>query len=165
MARRSNAATAKDLVRTFRGNIGSLESADTMLSLDGFVSKHEILLKEILEQTLRPTSTLLREAVSLVWPSLPPLDVKSFCNHMHEVFKVLFTKSRNMTTGDRYPDSVGRMCAIIRSKTCSDQRQPVPKAQGRGRRASTCSTRSAGSTDQDSFVSTPILDSKKSNSR
>ena len=59
MARRSNAATAKDLVRIFRGNIGSLESADTMLSLDGFVSKHEILLKEILEQTLRPTSSVL----------------------------------------------------------------------------------------------------------
>ena len=113
MARRSNAATAQDLVRIFRGNIGSLESADTMLSLDGFVSKHEILLKEILEQTLRPTSTLLREAVSLVWPSLPPLEVKSFCKHMHEVFKVLFTKSRNMTTGDRYADSVGKMCVLI----------------------------------------------------
>ena len=71
-------------------------------------------MRELLEITLRPTPALLREAAGLVWPSQAALEQKAFCNHVHEVVKTLFTKSRNMTTGERQPDSVSRMCTHVK---------------------------------------------------
>ena len=101
-------------MKIFRGNLCHLDPADSSLSLEFFCSKHEVFLKELLEITLRPTATLLREAAGLVWPSQATLEQKAFCNHVHEVVKTLFTKSRNMTTGERLPDRVSRMCTHVK---------------------------------------------------
>ena len=57
---------ASNLVKIFRGNLCHLDPADSSLSLEFFCSKHEVFLKELLEITLRPTATLLREAAGLV---------------------------------------------------------------------------------------------------
>ena len=114
MGRRANAAQPADLVKIFRGNLCHLDPADSSLSLEFFCSKHEVFLKELLEITVRPTATLLREAAGLVWPSQATLEQKAFCNHVHEVVKTLFTKSRNMTTGQRLPDSASRMCTHVK---------------------------------------------------
>ena len=53
MSRRSNAATGKDLLKTFRGNLSAVEAGDALLSLDGFCKKHSVLMKEILSITSR----------------------------------------------------------------------------------------------------------------
>lgn len=107
MSRRSNAATGKDLLKTFRGNLTAVEAGDALLSLDGFCKKHSVLMKEILSITSRPTAAVMHEALGLVWPGAPALELKTFANHLHEVFKTLFTKTRNMSTGGK----AARQCA------------------------------------------------------
>ena len=115
MSRRSNAATGKDLLKTFRGNLTAVEAGDALLSLDGFCKKHSVLMKEILSITSRPTAAVMHEALGLVWPGAPALELKTFANHLHEVYKTLFTKTRNMSTGGRLPDSVQDMCFFIKA--------------------------------------------------
>ena len=146
MSRRSNAATGKDLLKTFRGNLTAVEAGDALLSLDGFCKKHSVLMKEILSITSRPTAAVMHEALGLVWPGAPALELKTFANHLHEVFKTLFTKTRNMSTGGRLPDSVQDMCFFIKQELLGGPSSSPGKTEQQGsKRASSCSAKSKAS--------------------
>ncbi|CAE7269669.1 unnamed protein product [Symbiodinium sp. CCMP2592] len=142
-SRRSNGATGKDLMKTFRGNLQAVEAGDALLSLDAFCKKHHVLMKEILGITTRPTAAVMRESMSLVWPGAPSLELKTFANHLHEVYKTLFTKTRNMSTGGRLADSIHDMCFFIKDLLGlpeSSARSPKasPKKKIKQRLDSTC---------------------------
>ena len=146
MSRRSNAATGKDLLKTFRGNLTAVEAGDALLSLDGFCKKHSVLMKEILSITSRPTAAVMHEALGLVWPGAPALELKTFANHLHEVYKTLFTKTRNMSTGGRLPDSVQDMCFFIKQELLGGPSSSPGKTEQQGsKRASSCSAKSKAS--------------------
>ncbi|CAE7806377.1 unnamed protein product [Symbiodinium sp. CCMP2592] len=135
-SRRSNGATGKDLMKTFRGNLQAVEAGDALLSLDAFCKKHHVLMKEILGITTRPTAAVMRESMSLVWPGAPSLELKTFANHLHEVYKTLFTKTRNMSTGGRLADSIQDMCFFIKDLL------RLPESKQGSKRASSGSARS-----------------------
>ena len=102
-------------MKTYRGNMQSVDPQDALLSLDAFCRKHEAFLCDLLKVTSRPTSKMLCDATAKVWPGQSPLEHKTFNNHVSEVVKVLFGKARSMTTGQRLPDSVSSMCKFIRA--------------------------------------------------
>ena len=97
-------------MKTYRGNMQSVDPQDALLSLDAFCRKYEAFLCDLLKVTSRPTSKMLCDATAKVWPGQSPLEHKTFNNHVSEVVKVLFGKARSMTTGQRLPDSVSSMC-------------------------------------------------------
>ena len=107
-------------MKTYRGNMQSVDPQDALLSLDAFCRKYEAFLCDLLKVTSRPTSKMLCDATAKVWPGQSPLDQKTFNNHVSEVVKVLFGKARSMTTGQRLPDSVSSLCKVIRA-TILDQ--------------------------------------------
>ena len=102
-------------MKTYRGNMQSVDPQDALLSLDAFCRKYEAFLCDLLKVTSRPTSKMLCDATAKVWPGQSPLEHKTFNNHVSEVVKVLFGKARSMTTGQRLPDSVSSMCKFIRA--------------------------------------------------
>ena len=102
-------------MKTYRGNMQSVDPQDALLSLDAFCRKYEAFLCDLLKVTSRPTSKMLCDATAKVWPGQSPLERKTFNNHVSEVVKVLFGKARSMTTGQRLPDSVSSMCKFIRA--------------------------------------------------
>ena len=107
-------------MKTYRGNMQSVDPQDALLSLDAFCRKYEGFLCDLLKVTSRPTSKMLCDATAKVWPGQSPLKQKTFNNHVSEVVKILFEKARSMTTGQRLPDSVSSMCKVIRA-TILDQ--------------------------------------------
>ena len=102
-------------MKTYRGNMQSVDPQDALLSLDAFCRKYEAFLCDLLKVTSRPTSKMLCDATAKVWPGQSPLEHKTLNNHVSEVVKVLFGKARSMTTGQRLPDSVSSMCKFIRA--------------------------------------------------
>ena len=102
-------------MKTYRGNMQSVDPQDALLSLDAFCRKYVAFLCDLLKVTSRPTSKMLCDATAKVWPGQSPLEQKTFNNHVSEVVKVLFGKARSMTTGQRLPDSVSSMCKFIKA--------------------------------------------------
>ena len=62
---------------------------------------------------------MLCDATAKVWPGQSALE--QFNDHVSELVKVLFGKTRSMTTGQRLPNSVSSMCKVIRA-TILDQK-------------------------------------------
>ena len=83
-------------MKTYRGNMQSVDPQDALLSLDAFCRKYEAFLCDLLKVTSRPTSKMLCDATAKVWPGQSPLEQKTFNNHVSEVVKVLFGKARSI---------------------------------------------------------------------
>ena len=72
-------------MKTYRGNMQSVDPQDALLSLDAFCRKYEAFLCDLLKVTSRPTSKMLCDATAKVWPGQSPLEQKTFNNHVSEV--------------------------------------------------------------------------------
>ena len=74
------------------------------------------------------------------------MELKTFANHLHEVYKTLFTKTRNMSTGGRLPDSVQDMCFFMKQELLGGPSSSPGKTEQQGsKRASSCSAKSKAS--------------------
>ena len=120
--RRKNTATAGDITRILTAGLPEGLSAGVVIesSIEDFIAKKELLLRELLLVTSRPTKNLMVEAGNASFQEVDSNVVRDFANRTVEASQYLYQKLHQSSSGKKLSNAVNRLLQIVgkpKSKT------------------------------------------------
>ena len=120
--RRKNTATAGDITHILKAGLPEGLSAGVVIesSIEDFIAKKELLLRELLLVTSRPTKNLMVEAGNASFQEVDSDVVRDFANRTVEASQYLYQKLHQSSSGKKLSNAVNRLLQIVgkpKSKT------------------------------------------------
>ena len=120
--RRKNTATAGDITHILKAGLPEGLSAGVVIesSIEDFIAKKELLLRELLLVTSRPTKNLMVEAGNASFQEVDSNVVRDFANRTVEASQYLYQKLHQSSSGKKLSNAVNRLLQIVgkpKSKT------------------------------------------------
>ena len=120
--RRKNTATAGDITHILKAGLPEGLSAGVVIesSIEDFIAKKELLLRELLLVTSRQTKNLMVEAGNASFQEVDSNVVRDFANRTVEASQYLYQKLHQSSSGKKLSNAVNRLLQIVgkpKSKT------------------------------------------------
>ena len=113
--RRKNTATAGDITHILKAGLPEGLSAGVVIesSIEDFIAKKELLLRELLLVTSRPTKNLMVEAGNASFQEVDSDVVRDFANRTVEASQYLYQKLHQSSSGKKLSNAVNRLLQIV----------------------------------------------------